>query len=159
MNQNARCECFCRFRFQRTERQKKQTMVFLNNECGFPLAIRVFWNLTNPFSFQSIPHSPPTNKCQKVPVCANSELRNDFLNTGSNFLNFYTTKMETCHCSNWPDENCLVIYQAINLKRLFQERWDSEAQMQKQKMIGYYYLEKTANHSLKVFEILEIDCT
>lgn len=25
-------------------------------------------------------------------------------------------------------------------------------------MIGYYYLEKTRNHCLKVFEILELDC-
>lgn len=40
--QNAGCERFCRFRLQRTEKQKKQTMVFLNNERCFPLAIREF---------------------------------------------------------------------------------------------------------------------
>lgn len=104
--------------------EKKQTMVFLNNECCFPSAIRVFYNLTNPFSFQSIPHSPPTRKCQKVPVWVNSELRNDFLNMGSDFLNVHTPQMDTYHCPNWCDENCLAIYPAINLKRTFQQEME-----------------------------------
>ena len=31
--------------------------------------------------------------------------------------------------------------------------------MQEHKIIGYYYLEKTENHCLKVFEILELGGT